>query len=117
MSTLKKNGAEWEEVGHIGVDAGLCFLGDPCYFDSRGNEGNPFENWLEFCEWLQKEEERQGDYRTFKIPYAKGHEGRGVVVSTGYGDGCYPVYIRKTPEGRVAELKVVFVADGGEEEE
>ena len=31
---------KWVEVGKIGVDAGMCWLGDPCYFvkDSRRDE-------------------------------------------------------------------------------
>ena len=29
--TPEKINEEWEHIGEIGVDAGLCWLGDPCY--------------------------------------------------------------------------------------
>ena len=29
----------------------------------------------------------------------------------GYGDGEYPVYIRKNSEGRVAEIRIVFIKE------
>lgn len=35
----------------------------------------------------------------------------GFVTSTGYGDGVYPVYIRKDKDGRVAELVIKFMED------
>jgi hypothetical protein len=56
----------------------------------------------------------------FKI----GHEGAGVVVSSGFGDGVYPVYARQReihPWGRrITEMKVVMIDDAeldDEEEE
>jgi hypothetical protein len=35
----------------------------------------------------------------------------GVVVSSGYGDGIYPVYVTHTSDGRVATATIVFVSD------
>ena len=35
----------------------------------------------------------------------------GFVTHTGYGDGVYPVYIRKDKDGRVAELVIKFMED------
>lgn len=35
----------------------------------------------------------------------------GVVTNTGYGDGIYPVYIRRNKDGRVAELVIKFTED------
>jgi len=40
--------------------------------------------------------------------YALGHPGLGVVVSTGYGDGEYPVEVRRNEDGRIAEVRVRF---------
>lgn len=59
--------------------------------------------------------DRQGD--TGQLSHANGIEGAGVVVSSGYGDGCYPVMVRRDPKsGRIAEMKVVFIGteDGNE---
>jgi hypothetical protein len=40
-------------------------------------------------------------------------EGVGVAVSTGWGDGKYPVEV-KHRAGRVAEVRIVFIAEGEE---
>jgi len=140
-----------ELVGHIGVDAGLCWVGDPCYVIHKlpkpvidhikrlttqlkeiteaiiadGHE-LPLEeiqkdltkteellkeydqayeavgnNWGEFCD---------------KLHHDSGHTSfgnTGAAVSTGWGDGSYPVYVRRGTEGRVSEVFVRFM---GEEE-
>lgn len=95
-------------AGHIGVDAGLCWVGDPCYVLHKEDEelsptlGN---NWAEFCDLLR-------DHPTHKsFNYALGHEGLGVVVSTGWGDGQYPVYIETNEEGRVKSVTVEFIGE------
>ena len=41
--------------------------------------------------------------------YDLGHPGLGVVVSTGYGDGVYPVYAEFNDEGRIAAVTVEFI--------
>jgi hypothetical protein len=35
----------------------------------------------------------------------------GMAISSGYGDGEYPVMVRYTPEGRVAALKIEFIKE------
>jgi hypothetical protein len=99
-------------VGHIGVDAGLCWVGDPCYILHQDKPLPPSlgTDWLDFCEKLGKE------HPTMKsFPYALGHEGLGVCVSTGFGDGKYPVYAEISDEGdwgkRVKSITVVFIED------
>lgn len=104
----------FELAGHIGVDAGLCWIGDPCYVihadplpDTLGKD------WLGFVDTLQ-EGHTSLDVKSFN--YQLGHEGLGVCVSTGYGDGTYPVYVRKE-DGRIAEVRVLFMQDEAEEDE
>ena len=95
---------KWEQVGVMGVDAGLCWIGDPCYVLHADELPKSIGgNWQEFCDNL----ENMHHSKTFN--FDKGHEGLGVCVSTGYGDGSYPVYIKKNDEGRVCEVKVVFI--------
>lgn len=74
-------------IGHIGVDAGIIWIGDPCYILHKEKEEiEPIlgKDWGEFCDIL-------GDtiYKSFN--YKKGHEGLGVCTSTKDGDGFYDV--------------------------
>ena len=82
--------SDWTLVGRIGIDAGICWIGDPCYILHKGKDlpNSLGKNWDEFCEKLGK------SYPTIKcFDYSEGmHSGLGCVVSTGYGDGYYPVY-------------------------
>lgn len=95
-------------VGHIGVDAGLCWIGDPCYVLPDDATENPGRDWGEFCDSLGNE------YPTLKsFSYQLGHEGVGVCVATGYGDGVYPVTaeIIDDPEWgrRVRSVTITFI--------
>lgn len=94
----------WKKVGDIGVDAGVVWIGDPCYLrDDSPN--NPLKHWDQFCRWLDEDNPR----------HVKAHGMLGVASSTGYGDGMYPVYARMTTDtwghNRVAELKIVFIPE------
>jgi hypothetical protein len=93
-----------ERVGIIGVDAGLCWVGDPCYCVTPDCSSHPAKTWQEFCDKLA-EIEKQG---TAQWNFPLGHAGLGVTVQTGWGDGSYPVYVRRSPEGRVIEVVVKF---------
>jgi hypothetical protein len=37
-----------------------------------------------------------------------GHAGAGVAVSSGYGDGVYPVFAHYNKDGRVARVEIIF---------
>jgi len=95
-----------ELAGHIGVDAGLCWIGDPCYCVTPDSNSHPAKTWVEFCDLLYKEDDFNKNFKSFNYPM--GHEGLGVCVSTGYGDGSYPVYVQKNSEGRVVKVVVDF---------
>lgn len=110
---------KWTKVGQIGVDAGLCWVGDPCYIIHPHN-GTPKDlgkDWSEFCDRLERGEKHQGKAQkgAVQFNYDMGHAGLGVAVNTGFGDGVYDVFVRYSNEGswgrRVAELKVVFIGD------
>lgn len=93
----------WEKVGVIGVDAGICWIGDPCYIlHTEKSPKSIGADWADFCRKL-----RDGMNTSFS--HDSGHEGLGVVVSTGFGDGVYPVYVEKDKYGRVMEVRVSFV--------
>jgi hypothetical protein len=71
-----RTASSFVRIGQIGVDAGLVWLGDPCYIDS--NDTPPFDNWPRFCEQVEGVTHRQ-----FK---------EGMAVSPAHGDGVYHVY-------------------------
>ena len=92
----------WELIGHCDVDAGLLYLGDPCYL----SDNNLFADWQKFCDLIPDNKEgftigHSGEVDT------PGKEGMGVVVSTGYGDGTYGVYAQ-IKQGRVMQVMVDF---------
>ena len=96
--------SDLEQVGTIGVDAGLCWIGDPCYCVTPDGTEHPAETWPKFCEQMDNESAKQFDFKA-------GHTGVGVCVTTGYGDGVYPVLIKRNKEGCVKEVRVVFIED------
>jgi len=96
-------------IGVIGVDAGLCWIGDPCYILHTAEPPKAIGNsWEEFCDILHEDNR----YPTCKqFCYDLGHAGLGMVVSTGYGDGTYPVYAEVNEDGRIARVCVEFIAE------
>lgn len=56
-----------------------------------------------------------GDSETGQLNFEMGHAGVGVVTSSGYGDGLYPVIADYTKDGRVKSITVVFIDDDEEE--
>ena len=102
------NKTKWEFAGTIGVDAGICWIGDPCYIhDAEYWPKEWGKTWEDFCETLS---DKEGDkYPTaVQFNYDNGGAGLGICVSTGYGDGAYSVFTKKK-DGRIAEVKVVFI--------
>lgn len=103
----------WTKIGEIGVDAGICWIGDPCYIlhrdtpaDIASSKKEIGADWGEFCDKLRL----YNDDKYTQFNFALGHPGLGVCVSTGYGDGIYDVLARF--EGnRIAEVRVVFIDD------
>jgi hypothetical protein len=100
---------ETKLIGHIGVDAGLCWIGDPCYI-MGDDASNRVINWSDFCNSLD------GPHPTMKsFNYTAGHEGLGVCVSTGFGDGTYPVHAVISDEDdwgkRIKSVTITFIED------
>ena len=112
--------AHREKVSSIGVDAGIVWLGDPCYILHRDDpsEQDAFppdigSSWGDFCDRISE----RGIYRTgvAEFSHDAGYPGMGVCVTTAYGDGEYPVYVKRNRFGLIAEVRIVF-ADIGERE-
>ena len=96
----------FKHIGDIGVDSGLCWIGDPCYvMHKKEGKGYPElgKNWQDFCELLHLEDGKRFHHKSFGI--------LGVATETGFGDGIYPVYakIEKTDWGdRVTKVMIDF---------
>jgi len=89
-----------KHLGRIMIDAGICWLGDPCYVLPDGSDLNPGADWSKFCEALN-ESDKPGEPTTYNF------DGVGVCVGTGYGDGSYPV-TAEIKDGRVMSVTVDF---------
>lgn len=105
----------WERVGVMGVDAGMCWVGDAGYIiHHEEKHADLGKDWHAFCE-------RLGDSDARQFNYDHGSAGLGVCVATGYGDGEYDVYVKRGAENRIAAVCVVFMPahdlPGGEPEE
>jgi hypothetical protein len=93
-------------LGHIDVDAGLVYIGDPCYLyggDDFIDGGNLPPRWDQVCASL-------GDKYpvNHSVPHAHGRNGQGIIASTCWGDGTYPVYAELNSEGRFGRIIIDF---------
>lgn len=111
MKTIKK------QIGFIGIDSGQVLLCDPCYIDSHWH--HPTEEESLDYDFEKKKFKGQFSYagcanaslnenQGGQLNYDKKNEGAGVVCTTGWGDGCYPVYAYYK-EGRITKVEINFI--------
>lgn len=93
---------EWEFIGNCPVDAGCIVLVDPGYVRHDEEHLDPYQASLK---WSDED---------YKRGYAPLPMEEGMIVSSGLGDGNYPVYVKKFA-GRVSEVKVVFIGEDEKE--
>lgn len=98
----RRNASIEIEIGTCSVDAGMLLLGDPCYVIGR-REGP--ETWDAFLHRLHASNPKGGDAPYWHLPDT------GCVVTTGYGDGEYPVHVTLSGDGRVKNVTVTFIKD------
>jgi len=86
----------------ISVDSGMIWVGDPCY--TMGPEAQfGIKDWQRFCDKIYGD----GSGRVHGISTPLGR-GVGCAISSGYGDGEYPVEIERV-DGRVRSVKITFI--------
>ena len=84
------------------VDAGLIWIGDPCYI--MGDTAHKrVREWGDFCATID-------DHDNISTPLG---DGTGVLVSSGYGDGCYDVETTTIDDPtwgtRVSSVTITFI--------
>ena len=104
-----------EIVGYVAVDSGCIHIGDPCYTMTtdgsycKGKDDKKL-NWSGFCSLMFDEDGNTLNEVSKGVQECLG-ESIGLVVSSGYGDGEYPVTVTREHSGRVASVKVHFIID------
>lgn len=114
-------------IGYCAVDSGQIMIADPSYlglWDENAKFGDPVEkghfSYPGACNLTL------GENQAGQMNFPLGHAGAGVVASSGYGDGFYPVYATYISEWadeactdlidrRVAKLEIYFI-DADEDE-
>tara|TARA_R110002020_G_scaffold15801_5_gene56391 strand:- start:1851 stop:2219 length:369 start_codon:yes stop_codon:yes gene_type:complete len=103
-----------EIVGLVAVDSGCIHIGDPCYTmttdgtycqDSKDKQ----LDWSGFCSLMFDEDGNTLNEVSKGVQECLG-DSIGLVVSSGYGDGEYPVTVTRHG-GRVASVTVHFIID------
>jgi hypothetical protein len=109
---MNRNQLIRKHIGEIGIDAGLCWIGDPCSILHAVPAPRAIgKDWEAFCNILDEDQQYPG---CKQFNYDLRHPGLGVVVSTGYGDGLYPVFAEFNEEGLIANVAVGFIGQDDE---
>lgn len=107
------------KIGEVGVDSGQLLVCDPCYIDSSwekedfdGKDAGPSISQFSYNACCKKTlaDDEQYDGQLY---YDKDRKsaGIGVTFSSGYGDGCYPVYGHFNSEGRCVKVEILMDCD------
>lgn len=78
----------FELAGGVWVDSGTLMIVDPCYVD----EGFDYNEW--------------GDRIDFENDKVPGPVRGSYAMSTRWGDGTYPVYVKRDQDGRITAMLV-----------
>ena len=95
---ITMTGDDWKVIGHAGIDSGHMILVDPCNAREAATE---WDEYVTSVEALPK---------GAPMPPAPTLRGLATITQTGWGDGSYEVQARYA-DGRVAEIRVVFLDD------
>jgi len=92
-------------VGSCDVDSGQIYVVDPCYIKHHKSL-HADENWEEFC--------------TQRFPDGQQQPAKemcsGVVSSTYFGDGSYPVYVT-IQDGAPKKMEIIFTRNTTQRDE
>lgn len=90
-------------LGYCGVDSGQLIVVDPCYLKEwKDGEYNKSDNHYGLACDATLSEAQGGEV------LVAGIAGTGVAFSSGWGDGCYPVYAHYNSDGRIGKIEILF---------
>jgi len=93
-----------ELAGYIGVDAGIIWVGDPCYLKGELGGKDDQDAWQRFCDRGFADAEARGDKYGPAEPIG---QDMGFWIPSGYGDGRYPVMV-EYEHGRPKRVTIEF---------
>ena len=91
------------------VDSGQLLVVDPCYLLTHGLSEELYD---EICK-ATTNKNLCGPAVNTQMRNTDKQFPLGFATSTGYGDGGYKVFVKHNGEGRVAEIKIVFIRETG----
>ena len=93
-------------IGYFSVDSGQAIIGDPCYI-----KDNWQDDYTDFDEY-KNSEGQYGYLGSCHATLINGHgvlgNGLAIAVTTGHGDGNYPVYVEYNETGHIAKVVIDF---------
>ena len=108
---MSKIALDLQYIGSFTVDSGQAMVGDPAYLDD-------WKPWDEKKETFDEHPKHEGEYgylgacnATLTQGYGDLALGTGVVFTTGYGDGIYPVYAKFNEDGRITKIVIDFESE------
>lgn len=110
------------QIGFVAVDSGQLLITDPGYVNGWGEEGFGEAPAGHYSYGGACETTLSAD-SAGQLNFPAGHGGMGVVSSTGFGDGLYPVYATYVDDEdgswgrRIARLEIVFIDDDEPEDD
>jgi hypothetical protein len=93
---------KWIQMGMVGVDSGTIAICDPGYLIQDE------ETWNKFCDKMLPKMERGGGTAMMNPP--GGRRPLVAVVTSGQGDGMYPVEVRFVAD-MIVEARIRFMSD------
>jgi hypothetical protein len=102
---------ERKQIGVVGVDSAQLVICDPLYIDTEWeNEEYDSDDTKAKFNFSYKAccEKTLSPDSAGQLFYRLGHPGVGVVSSTGWGDGLYPVYATYNKQGRIMKIEIDF---------
>lgn len=113
---------EQKLIGYCGVDSGQILLTDPCYVKDfvDNEEFEPTKSMTTTGETHPYSYNGAcgaslSEHGGGQLMFAMGHAGAGVCVSSGWGDGLYPVFADYSEDGRIASVTIQFISTDEDE--